>query len=207
MPDEAPEPEAPRESEAPREPEAPAEPEAPPEPDAVDEAEAVEAAAPAPEQELHAGAPVTRSRGQEVLHPTRETYLDTIKALYAEGFAMCVDVAAADYLERPERETPPGVVQERFEVAVNLLSMDPPRRIRVRVQVPESDPTVASLFEVHPGTEAMEREVYDLMGIRFDSHPDLTRILMPEDWEGHPLRKDYAVGRIPVQFKAAPSTR
>jgi NADH-quinone oxidoreductase subunit C len=73
--------------------------------------------------------------------------------------------------------------------------------------VPEADPVVATMFDLWPGTEAMEREVFDLMGIRFDRHPDLTRILMPEDWEGHPLRKDYAVGRIPVQFKESPSGR
>jgi NADH-quinone oxidoreductase subunit C len=79
--------------------------------------------------------------------------------------------------------------------------------VRLRVQVPGDDAVVPSLWELHPGTEAMEREVFDMFGIRFDGHPDLTRILMPEDWEGHPLRKDYAVGRIPVQFKAAPGPR
>ena len=81
------------------------------------------------------------------------------------------------------------------------------QRVRVRVQVPEGDPTVPSLFGLYPGTEVPEREVFDMFGIAFDGHPDLTRILMPEDWEGHPLRKDYAVGAIPVQFKAAPGPR
>ena len=70
--------------------------------------------------------------------------------------------------------------------------------------MPAADPILPSLFEIYPGTEAMERETYDLFGIVFTGHPDLTRILMPDDWEGHPLRKDYAVGRIPVQFKATP---
>ena len=92
---------------------------------------------------------------------------------------------------------------ERFEVVVNLLDIVARRRTRVRVQVPESDAVVASLFDIHPGTEAMEREVFDMFGVAFDGHPDLTRILMPEDWDGHPLRKDYDVGRIPVQFKEA----
>jgi NADH-quinone oxidoreductase subunit C len=69
--------------------------------------------------------------------------------------------------------------------------------------VPEGDPVVASLFDLFPGTEAMEREAFDMFGISFADHPDLTRILMPEDWVGHPLRKDYEIGRIPVQFKGA----
>ena len=90
---------------------------------------------------------------------------------------------------------------------MNLLSLSQRRRARVRVQVPESDPVVASLWDLYPGAEAMEREVFDMYGIRFEGHPDLTRILMPEDWEGHPLRKDYGVGRVPVQFKEAPGPR
>jgi NADH-quinone oxidoreductase subunit C len=156
----------------------------------------------------HAGALITRSRGQEVLHPTVDAYLDTVRALSEEGFVMCVDVTGVDYLERPVRDLPPGVEPQRFEVVVNLLAMDPPRRVRLRLQVPDTDPpTVPTLWEIYPGVEAYEREVFDLLGIRFEGHPDLTRILMPEDWEGHPLRKDYPIGRVPVQFKAAPPTR
>ena len=77
----------------------------------------------------------------------------------------------------------------------------------MRVQLGDEEPSIASLYDLYPGTEAMEREAYDMFGILFDGHPDLTRILMPDDWEGHPLRKDYAQGRIPVQFKAAPGPR
>jgi NADH-quinone oxidoreductase subunit C len=112
-----------------------------------------------------------------------------------------------DYLTHPPRLLPDGVQPERFEVVVQLLSVALVRRVKVRVQVPESDPEVASLWDLYPGTEAMEREAFDMFGIRFSGHPDLTRILMPEDWEGHPLRKDYGVGRVPVQFKEAPGPR
>ena len=169
-----------------------------------------EAAPPVPveeEQPLVHGVPVSLSRGQVVAHPDRESYLRLADQLRHDGYQMCVDVTATDYLSNMDRPLPPGVKPERFEVVVNLLSFSPPRRIRIRVQVPESDPTVPSLFELYPGTEAMEREAYDMFGVVFVGHPDLTRILMPEDWEGHPLRKDYGVGRIPVQFKGAPPPR
>ena len=161
----------------------------------------------AAEPERRAGALVTRSRGQEVLHPSRESYIETVAALKDDGFALCADITAVDYLLRPPRDLPVDVAPERFEVVVNLVSLDPPRRVRVRVQVPEADPRVPTLWDLYPGADFYEREVYDLMGIRFDGHPDPTRILMPEDWEGHPLRKDYPVGHVPVQFKAAPPAR
>jgi NADH-quinone oxidoreductase subunit C len=143
----------------------------------------------------------------EVLHVARDEYASTIQKHKDEGYVMCADVCAVDYLTHTHRVLPEGTTPERFEVVVNLLSFDPPRRVRIRTQVPAADPHVPSLFDLYPGTEAMEREVFDLMGIVFDGHPDLTRILMPEDWEGHPLRKDYSIGRIPVQFKAPPETR
>ena len=142
--------------------------------------------------------------GQQVLFVDASAYLGVVTRLYHEGFTMCVDLTAVDYLAHPNRVLPTGVVAERFEVVVNLLSMSQRRRVRLRVQVADGR-SLASLFDVHPSTEAMEREVFDMFGISFDGHPDLTRILMPEDWDGHPLRKDYAQGRIPVQFKGAAS--
>ena len=87
----------------------------------------------------------------------------------------------------------------------SLISHEAAERIRLRVQVPADDPSCPSLFSLHPGTEAMERETFDMFGITFTDHPDMTRVLMPEDWEGYPLRKDYSVGRIPVEFKGDPS--
>ena len=168
--------------------------------------EVAEEEAPAPPERVH-GAPVSWSQGQKLVHPARERYVDLVAALKDDGFDLCIDLCAVDYLAAPDRVLPEGVAPERFEVVVNLLSTGARERVRVRVQVPEADPAVATLFALHPGMEAYEREAFDLMGIRFDGHPDLTRILMPEDWEGHPLRKDYAVGRVPVQFKAAPASR
>jgi NADH-quinone oxidoreductase subunit C len=151
---------------------------------------------------LH-GCPVTDSRDQVVLHPSREQWLSAVDALIAEGYRVCADLTAVDYLHHMGREVPAVVSPERFEVVANLLDITHRRRVRLRVQVSENDAVLPSLFDRYPGTEAMEREVFDMFGIAFDGHPDLTRILMPEDWVGHPLRKDYAVGAIPVQFKGA----
>ncbi len=143
----------------------------------------------------------------QLAFPHRDTYKRMVAAFREAGFETCSDLCAVDYLTHPRRTLPEGVTPERFEVVVNLLSLSMRQRVRIRVQVPESDPRLDSLFDVYPGTDAMEREAYDLVGILFEGHPDMTRILMPEDWEGHPLRKDYGVGRVPVQFKDAPGPR
>jgi NADH-quinone oxidoreductase subunit C len=137
----------------------------------------------------------------------RSAFHATVAALKADGFEMAADLCAVDYLTFPTRSVPEGVVAERFEVVLNLLSMSKRQRVRLRVQVPASDPVVDSLYDLYPGTEAMEREAYDLLGVRFTNHPDLSRILLPEEWEGHPLRKDYGIGRVPVQFKSTPGPR
>ena len=119
-----------------------------------------------------------------------------------------MEVTAVDYLayDAP-RDLPEGVTPERFELVIELLSHGRRERRRLRVQIPADDPTAPSLFDIHPGAEALEREVYDMFGIRFTGHPDLSRILMPEDWEGYPLRKDYPVGVIPVKFKGVTDAR
>ena len=144
----------------------------------------------------------------DVLHVSRDDYVAKVREFYDAGFIMCVDLTAVDYLTYPApRGLPDDVAAERFEVVVGLLNLSTAERVRIRVQVPADEPHIASLIEVYPGVDAMEREVYDMFGIIFDDHPDLTRILMPEDWEGHPLRKDFDNVRVPVQFKHPRATR
>jgi NADH-quinone oxidoreductase subunit C len=170
--------------------------------------EGAEEAPEAPAPELLFDLEVTRSHGQVVLHPTREQYPDVLAAAQAAGYHSIIDLTGVDYLAHSGRSgLPEGVEAERFEVVVNLINHRERARLRLRVQVPEAEPTLASAFARFPGTEAMERETFDMFGITFEGHPDLTRILMPEDWIGHPLRKDYDPGRIPVQFKGAPANR
>ncbi len=114
------------------------------------------------------------------------------EAAKANGFDAFSDLFAIDHFT----EAP------RFEVVLNLISMTTRERIVVSTRVPYDDPSVPTLTEVFVGTNFYEREAYDLMGIEFPGHPDLTRILMPDEWDGHPLRKDFDIGAVPVEFKA-----
>ena len=134
------------------------------------------------------------SHGQDVARVPAEDWLEFATAAKEGGFEVCVDVTAVDWLRsRPHR----------YEVVASLLSMVERTRLRIIAAVGREDPTIASLTPLWPGAGFAEREVYDMFGIVFDGHPDLTRILMPDDWEGYPLRKDFGVGMVPVQFKAS----
>jgi NADH-quinone oxidoreductase subunit C len=97
----------------------------------------------------------------------------------------------------------PGL-DERFEVVVQLLHTGKRERATVHVPAPGDPPTVPSIVGIWPAGDFMEREAYDMFGIVFEGHPNLTRILMPDDWEGYPLRKDYGVGKVPVEFVSQP---
>jgi NADH/F420H2 dehydrogenase subunit C len=143
------------------------------------------------------GARFGERQGQAVAEVDRGDLVEFATAAKEAGFEMCVDVTAVDYLRR----------NPRFEVVVSLVSMQHHRRLRVLVGVPGDDPVAPSLVGVYPSTNFYEREVYDLMGVSFDGHPDLTRIVLPDDWVGHPLRKDEPVGSVPVLFKSADEER
>jgi len=101
-------------------------------------------------------------------------------------FNMLIDLTAVDYLRWEEKAV-------RFEVVYNLFSLKGNRRVFLKVPVPEKDPVVDSVVPLWAAADWYEREVWDMFGVRFDGHPDLRRILLAQDWEGHPLRKDYAV--------------
>ncbi len=100
------------------------------------------------------------------------------------------DVTAIDYYP----------AEPRFALAYYLYSMTHNRSLRLKVYLPDDNPVVSSITDVYPAANWQEREAYDLMGINFAGHPDLRRILMPDDWDGHPLRKDYPLGYETVQF-------
>ena len=127
-----------------------------------------------------------------VISVPAESWVDIVAAAKDAGFDLFIDLGAVDHF----REAP------RFEVIVNLVNMAANIRILVSTRVPYDAPQVPTLTSLFAGANFYEREAYDLLGVEFEGHPDLTRILMPDDWEGHPLRKDFDVGAIPVEFKA-----
>jgi len=154
------------------------------------------------------GAVYRSSLGQSVVYVAREQWRDVLEYLRDEhDFVQGLDICAVDHLVDAVRPEIAGVEFERFEIVANLLSHSQRRRIRVITQVPESDPTVPSVIDVYPGLAFAERETWDLFGIDFPGHAGLARILMPDDWEGHPLRKDDAPARVPVTFKGDPAPR
>jgi NADH-quinone oxidoreductase subunit C len=103
------------------------------------------------------------------------------------------DISAVDYY--PENTRP-----ERFGISYHIYSMLYNRRLRLKVFVPEDEPEVLTMTSVWPGANWLEREIFDMMGITFTGHPDMRRVLMPEDWDGHPHRRDYPLGYEQVQF-------
>ena len=140
-----------------------------------------------------AAAEFVDSHGQSVVRVAGEDLVGFVEAAREAGFTMFIDLCAVDYLHR----------DPRFEVVINLLCLQPPRRIRILVGVPGDNPSLPSITSVFPGADFYEREAFDLFGVEFAGHPDLTRLLLPDDWVGFPLRKDAPVGSVPVQFKGS----
>ncbi len=118
----------------------------------------------------------------------------TLRDDAALRFELCLGVSGVHFPDEQDRE---------LHTVYPLMSITHNRRIRLEVTAPDADPHVPSLFSVYPTTDWHERETYDFFGIIFDGHPSLTRIEMPDDWVGHPQRKDYPLGGIPVEYHGA----
>lgn len=140
---------------------------------------------------------VTVDRGEITYYVRREHLVALCRTLRDDPglrFELCSSVSGVDY----------GVdVGQRLHSVYHLTSMTYRRRVRLEVAVDVDDAHVPSVVEVYPTADWHEREAYDMFGIVYDGHPALTRILMPDDWDGHPQRKDYPLGGIPVEYKGA----
>ncbi len=138
---------------------------------------------------------VVVDRGELTLHVKVSRLVEVSMILRDKlKFEMCLGVSGVNYPDDKDRE---------LHAVYPLLSMTNNQRIRLEVSVPDSHPHIPSLVEVWAGNNWNERETFDMFGIVFDGHPGLTRILMPDDWQGHPQRKDYALGGISVEYKGA----
>ena len=131
----------------------------------------------------------------EIINTSVEEYKELVESLHSENYEMMVDLTVVDWFRKKE---------PRFEVVVQFLSISKNQRKTIKVFVDDEDLSIPSITDIYPSANFYEREAFDMFGINFLEHPDLTRILMPDDWNGHPLRKNYGSGRIPVQFKNAP---
>ena len=131
----------------------------------------------------------------EIINTSVAEYKKLVESLHTESYEMMVDLTVVDWFRKKE---------PRFEVVVQFLSVSKNERKTVKVFVDDEELSIPSITDIYPSANFYEREAYGMFGINFLEHPDLTRILMPDDWNGHPLRKNYGSGRIPVQFKNAP---
>ena len=120
---------------------------------------------------------------------------EALSALKDGGFRLLVFLTCVDHLADASRDWP-----ARYEVVYQLRDMETREQLRVRTFIDGDPPHIESAYDLFPPANWDERETYDMFGIVFDNHPDLTRILMPDDWVGHPLRRDYPVGGEPVEF-------
>ena len=129
---------------------------------------------------------------------------EALQAARAEGFTFYSFLTCVDHLARLDGRPPHSGASEgeapRFEMVYEVRDMDRARLLRIRAFLPGADPVIDSVHDLFGPANWDEREVWDLFGVSFAGHPNLTRILLPDDWEGHPLRRDYPVGGDPVEF-------
>jgi NADH-quinone oxidoreductase subunit C len=139
---------------------------------------------------------VLLARGEVTVTVARDRLLDALRTLRDEDDFRCTFLSDVSCTDWPGRDP-------RIWMAYHLRSPDRNHRVRVKVGLADEDLRVPSAVEVFPAAEWQEREVYDLFGVTFEEHPDLRRVLMPDDWVGHPLRKDHPLGGVPTQYKGA----